>query len=1305
MTHIRASEQERRYINIVFFVCGLLILLQAGEFGSLEYHRKNWTDLVETKTSDLLRAATLKVGAIQRDTRRVASDLAVHPTVVSSLLNVPKDSYQLFELLSTACQKYDVGIEIYNSDGNLIAWDGISGPAHEEDIRIALQGRLKSSVTTSTLYSQLYVVTPVRSSSGMIGVVLVRRQIDVHYPLINRYITREGLTESVSQELDVSVRFEFTRGNLPQAREGYASSFLLGIDSSRIGTVSLLKSTLSSEEERIRATFRYIRQVLLSVLIILLVVISSRRINRIEHSVLQALLLTGLIWLTRYLLLWLEVPSLVFQGGIFDPAYFASKFGTGLAKSIGELSLTCLALLINVVVILRSFMGAQGSTHRWNLPRNGIVRVAVALAVVPLIFLLLRGYGATIRSAVFDSALMYTNPVEIIPTLEANLMVVNLFLISLCLIIISVGLTSLIVSLLSGTSEQKRAWYLPWVTVGILYGTAAVVFDHIQVHPLFGTGYRLLFGGSILIYTFHLHRRLPQAGSLLTPSNLFITLGLAAIFFYPLLDRNISEKDREKVQVFAAEFLRPVDTWLTSVVNEALQSFQTEEVVNTIAGVSQQEIGRLALELWAKSSACREGYSALFAIMDPLGQVLSRYSIGNRSLLVDPTDFQSSSWDDDPVQVQHIGSGVHAFKVYRGVTPIVSEGQVLAYGYVVVAAGQQTLFRGESPAFLRSPAPESLESFYRQVTVAEFRHSELFASNNQIFPSRFVLPSQTKLLLDDTKRSSFWSELKIGDRDYEVLFVRGSVGEGQVIALCLPVQDVIWHIVAIVKMFIYYFLIIIFVLGGYLTVCWFKRVPYRTTFRDRLLVALLLTALLPLILIAYYGKASAEQRLMDETAGWLERETDVVAFQILQMIDSDRGRMKDALTPQVVEEIASDLDTDFNVYVDNHLESTSRPELYAAGLLDRRLGGAAFSALALKGEKFYHQTETVGGLRYAVGYRSVFDRQGSLLTIVSVPTLYRQHELEQEVAVQNAFLFGLYAVVFFFIIVISTTVANRIASPIHQLTEATRRVARGDLDVTLDVKRTDGEIGELVRSFEAMTRDLKRDRDELIRYERELAWTEMAKQVAHEIKNPLTPMRLSIQHLRQTYKDKVADFDRVLEEVTRTVVEQIDTLSRIASEFSRFGRMPPPNVEPCDVNIILEDAIRLFEHERHMTFEKDLDRNVPTVRADREELRRAFINIIRNGLQAMNAHGRMVVKTRQKGTEVSVSLRDFGPGIPDEIRAKLFQPNFSTKTEGMGLGLAIVKKTVDNLRGAIWIESKIGAGTEVTIQLPGVGKT
>jgi two-component system nitrogen regulation sensor histidine kinase NtrY len=248
---------------------------------------------------------------------------------------------------------------------------------------------------------------------------------------------------------------------------------------------------------------------------------------------------------------------------------------------------------------------------------------------------------------------------------------------------------------------------------------------------------------------------------------------------------------------------------------------------------------------------------------------------------------------------------------------------------------------------------------------------------------------------------------------------------------------------------------------------------------------------------------------------------------------------------------------------------------------------------------------------------------------------------------------------------------------------------------------------------------------ELIRSKKLIAWSEMARQVAHEIKNPLTPMKLSAQHLLQSHRDGAGDFDQVLEDSVATIVEQIESLRRIAVEFSQFSRLPQRNLENIDINRVLEESLMQYEQTVGSSIEiqKHLNRSIPRPKADRDELKRVFLNVIENAIQAMPDGGKLEIRS-VKGAETSgraryefrvssrsayqndlkdyveVSFADTGAGISPGDAERLFEPNFSTKTQGSGLGLAISKGIIDGYAGEIVIESTPGTGTCVSVRIP-----
>jgi nitrogen fixation/metabolism regulation signal transduction histidine kinase len=274
--------------------------------------------------------------------------------------------------------------------------------------------------------------------------------------------------------------------------------------------------------------------------------------------------------------------------------------------------------------------------------------------------------------------------------------------------------------------------------------------------------------------------------------------------------------------------------------------------------------------------------------------------------------------------------------------------------------------------------------------------------------------------------------------------------------------------------------------------------------------------------------------------------------------------------------------------------------------------------------------------------------------------------------------------------------ANRISAPIRRLTKATDAVANGDLNVQLEGNEK-GEIKELFDRFNMMTGELQKNQVELAELERENAWKEMAKQVAHEIKNPLTPMKLAVQQLVTSYREK-KNFELLFEKITTTILNQIDTLSLIASEFSSFARMPNYNLEKIDLIPIVNDVINLFVDERVLiTLETNSESLI--IDADRSNLRRMFINLVRNSIQA-NAVS-INIKITETDGQAEILFQDDGTGIPKTVRHKIFELNFTTKEKGMGIGLKLAKRFLEGINGNISLEDS-EKGTIFKIIMPSV---
>jgi two-component system, NtrC family, nitrogen regulation sensor histidine kinase NtrY len=395
--------------------------------------------------------------------------------------------------------------------------------------------------------------------------------------------------------------------------------------------------------------------------------------------------------------------------------------------------------------------------------------------------------------------------------------------------------------------------------------------------------------------------------------------------------------------------------------------------------------------------------------------------------------------------------------------------------------------------------------------------------------------------------------------------------------------------------------------------------------------------------------------------------------------------------------------TDINLYdLDGNLLASSRKEIFDKGLSGRKMDPIAFSAMVLDRKTELIQEENLGKLNYISAYVPFFNVQGEQLAILNLPYFAKQSELEEEISVFLVALINIYVLLFVFSVVMAIFLSNFITGPLQLIRTKLRDVKLGKSNELIEWNGRD-EIGSLVNEYNRMIVELSESAERLAQSERESAWREMARQVAHEIKNPLTPMKLSVQHLERAWKDKAPDIDKKLEKFTRTLVEQIDTLSDIASEFSNFAKMPESNPENFNVVELAKNVVNLFKDTPEAeVIISSLSSPQIMVRADKNQLLRVFNNLIKNAIQSMpvDQKGRVEISIKTENNFVLIEVKDNGEGIPDDQKEKIFVPSFTTKTGGSGLGLPITKNIVNDAGGRIWFKSVQGSGTIFYVELP-----
>lgn len=287
--------------------------------------------------------------------------------------------------------------------------------------------------------------------------------------------------------------------------------------------------------------------------------------------------------------------------------------------------------------------------------------------------------------------------------------------------------------------------------------------------------------------------------------------------------------------------------------------------------------------------------------------------------------------------------------------------------------------------------------------------------------------------------------------------------------------------------------------------------------------------------------------------------------------------------------------------------------------------------------------------------------------------------------------------------------ASRVTQPLLALAANVRDVASGKWNARARIDSTD-EVGQLAQDFNQMTEQLVEQRDRMIQAERVAAWRELARRLAHELKNPLFPLQITIENLQRARQASPAQFDEVFHESTSTLLAELDNLKTIVGRFSDFARMPAPHLEPVDLNQVVGEVAKLFDAQLDALDRPriakilQLDDNLPNVSADPEQIRRALRNLVLNALDAMPKGGTLTLRTQRLDgpveSKVALEVSDTGQGLTPEECARLFTPYYTTKEHGTGLGLAIVQSVVSDHKGTITVRSEPGKGATFRIELP-----
>lgn len=1269
----RSFSGERKYLTLVLLLIIFFLTIALVSPYLIVQKKNNWETILAGKIRES------KEGTL--DFFREKQLLLLHKaeTVKKNLTDDRTDTTEtLRKFLFTRVTDpliSSYNYEIYDSLGQLVAWNKNilqKKPLAQDPSRKAGE----TYFDTNPLYTNLVYYDTVtlrnRRFSFLLGVVLEKK-----FSFELGHQSGYSLTNELEDIFETNIDIIYSP-SMSFSKDGRNSSFeLLNNSGHKIGLVTIALPTLNQELNSFREKISTIQSVLLILAFIMLGFGLRDDYKKIKYQPFKVALFVVYVVVFRYLLFYIGLPGNLIWRELSNPSFFSSTSGGGIVKSPVELFITSLMFLIIVLYLLHQFFNYLNSENRKIQIKKYLFFILVPL-IAFFVFGGIRALAASIKSAIYDSSLNYFAGTDLIPDFLNFFMNLSVLFFSAALVIVLLLLILLHFSLT--TQLTKSEVIKNTVYTILIYSLGSALYILAQPEPLIS--FPLLF--LVLFLVFILSFKIYGQNKVRILDYLILVV-FSSIISISFLNHFNSMQEKESLRTIANEVNRQNESLRNFLVGESLiESCKSDDI---ISGLLKRETNynSLAFRVWSASAMRSEDVFSSVTILDK-----NKKSLGSFSGGIDVSDRVPQivvAVPVDELKTFSMISEKSGSKIVSGIIPVRDREKKIGYLCVTITTKDSG-----------SDNPDVAKLFYSKKKSRDIHpgFANIFSVVN-----RTVTPVQSDLVLDRqvldllrdgnfSTQGELWEEVNINNENH-ILFAQRSYKDKEYhyTVVTLKEKDLEWSVFNFFKLFILHSAFILILLLFILVKNFKSFREIRFTFKSQLLTSFLIISLIPLLALAIYNRSSVSVKSENLVRSSLREKAVLVEQHIKTQIKNNPNRP--VLT--AVEKAFKELGISFNFYDSSRVTFSSNTDLLSAGVIPELLNPSALRSLRLIGLN----EEIVKNNFESVEYHSFFKkaRINSRSYIIEVNDIFNKLENPFSPLEIDVFIFGSYSAAILIIILVSTFLAGRISAPIRNLTNATNSVALGDLNVEVE-KVEYGEIRELINGFNYMTAEIKRNQRELGELERESAWREMAKQVAHEIKNPLTPMKLALQQLIASYKDGTKNFDAIFDKVTKTILQQIDTLSQIASEFSSFARMPGIKLSNVDLLLIINEVKNLFIHERAaLLLETSLSEAV--IEADENNLRRVLINLVRNSIQAKAEL--ITLRLSKDDNYFYISVADNGIGIPEEITDKIFETDFSTKKSGMGLGLKLAKRFLSSIRGEIYLNRANKQETEFIIKL------
>ncbi len=1008
----------------------------------------------------------------------------------------------------------------------------------------------------------------------------------------------------------------------------------------------------------------------------------SRQYGALKGVAFMSVLLIGLRVLSYYF----PIPANFRQFELFDPGIYGSSF---ISPSLGDLLINSLIFFWLVI-----FARVQFYRHGFNFtPRNVLWRRIAIAGLIVLLLIATFLCGHAIRSLVADSQISF----DVTNFFTLNIYSVFGFIVLCC---VSLGYFIFSQTVLKMINMLvKRANYLKVVlvaTLGLLMLSVRMSSPYIM--------FELLLLGWLLLYVYLMNKIELNfiAQNFLVGNALFwlflFSASIASIIIFQNRTREIELRKRT-----AEKLIVQTDPSSERLLNIAIQSFSNNFFLSNLPRIRNPVQGARFKDslINANFTAYLNKYDTELFFYDadehPLGsgarisydEMNSIYSVQGKNTKIPGLRYYETAFDKfSYVYLKNIRD---------------SSNNIVAYFFMLANPKR---YRSEAlyPELFKQAEDYSFE-YAPDYAYAIYDHNNL-----QVYVNDYSFP--TSITDADIPKQGFYERSVNG---YSELWHKS----GNKVVVITKRSNFIMEAIALFSyLFVAFLLLValfqvasIIILSGF-RIRSLKEIA-EVNIRSQIYGTVIFVSIFSFIVVGgatiVFFTASYNKNNRDKLSKAIQDISKELKYQVSDMrMKGDVLQVYDSSYEKNLRKKITSLaqlhNADVNLYnSDGSLQISSQPFVYNKGVLSRMMEPLAFYNLQRLKKIQYVQEESYGKMEYLSIYVPVLGDNRKTVAYLNIPYFNSQNRLKQEIASFLVTIINLNAFIFLLSGIIALFLTNRITGSFTLISAMMKDVNLGKHNAEIVWTKKD-EIGGLVKEYNKMVQKLEESAAALAKTEREGAWREMARQVAHEIKNPLTPMKLSIQYLQKAIYNNAPNVKELSANVAQTLVEQIDHLSRIASEFSQFANIGNARNEVFDLNTLLDSLVYLHDVQDRVSIRWAPGKAPVMIEADKTQINRLFTNLLQNAIEAIpeEESGTIVVQehTNVNDGKVIVSIKDSGTGISASTRVNIFTPNFTTKTSGTGLGLAICKGIVEQARGNLWFNTEEGKGSIFFVELP-----